>query len=110
MSLDEARNSLKDAALAYACSSNGDIKHLCMAALAYAEERSKVAPKPQTLRVEMVIPFGRSKNTPISAAETKDLEWVAGALQKSIDDPAKERWADGNRQLLQAIESELSKR
>ncbi len=115
MSLDEAREELKNAASIYgrAPDSVDAVKVLCMAAVAYAAERSKSvpAPAPQARRSDdVVIPFGRSKGTPIADAETNDLEWVAGALTKSIDDPAKARWADADRALLAAIEAELATR
>ena len=64
----------------------------------------------RTLRSGKVIPFGRSKNVPIEEATTQDLQWVAGALKSSIEDPAKERWAADNRALLDAIENELETR
>ena len=63
-----------------------------------------------TLRSGQVVPFGRSKGTPIEEADTKDLQWLAGAMRESIADPAKEKWAAKNRELLDAIEHELETR
>lgn len=63
-----------------------------------------------TLRSGQVVPFGRSKGTPIEEADTKDLQWLAGAMRESIADPAKEKWAPKNRELLDAIEHELETR
>ena len=57
-----------------------------------------------------VIPFGRSKGTPIEEAETQDLEWVSMRLAESISDPEKARWAASNRALLEAIGAELEGR
>ena len=62
------------------------------------------------LRSGQVVPFGRTKGTPIEEAETKDLQWLAGAMRESIADPAKERFAPKNRELLDAIEHELETR
>lgn len=58
----------------------------------------------------LVIPFGRSKGTPIGDATTPDLEWVAGALRRSVDDPTKARWRAQNEELLAAVEHELERR
>jgi hypothetical protein len=63
-----------------------------------------------TLRSGQVVPFGRTKGTPIEEADTKDLQWLAGAMRESIADPAKERFAPKNRELLDAIEAELETR
>lgn len=63
-----------------------------------------------TTTSDAVIPFGRSKGTRVVDAETKDLQWVAGALKQSLADPAKERFAPSNRALLDAIETELEER
>lgn len=54
--------------------------------------------------------FGRNKGQPISGVETKELEWYAGAMRKSIDDPSKERWRDSNQAMLDAIEAEIERR
>lgn len=61
-------------------------------------------------RSGQVVPFGRDKGTPIEEAETKSLQWLAGAMRESIADPAKERFAPKNRALLDAIEAELETR
>jgi hypothetical protein len=63
-----------------------------------------------TTASDATIPFGRSKGTRVVDAETKDLQWVAGALKQSLADPAKERFAPANRALLDAIEHELEGR
>lgn len=55
-------------------------------------------------------PFGRQKGQPIAGAETADLRWYAGALQRSIDDESKARWRDANQAVLDAIETELEGR
>lgn len=58
----------------------------------------------------VVVPFGRSKGTPIEQADTKDLRWVASALAQSIDNPEKARWRDENERTLAAIQRELGTR
>lgn len=63
-----------------------------------------------TLRSGQVVPFGRDKGVPIEEADTKSLQWLAGAMRESIADPSKEKWAAKNRQLLDAIEVELETR
>lgn len=71
---------------------------------------AETKPKSKHERSGELIPFGRSKGQPIEEADTKDLQWVAGAVKVSIEDPAKERWAPKNRALLLAIEAELETR
>lgn len=88
------------------------------AAKAWAAASNATAPKSgavrgtngNTLRSGQVVPFGRTKGLPIEEAETKDLQWLAGAMRESIADPAKEKWAPKNRELLDAIEHELETR
>lgn len=104
-----AWQALASAAVAYA----SDKSTLPAQRLADAAERwskAKRAAKPGANADDFVVPFGRSKGTPIADAKTNDLEWVAGALRKSIDDPEKERWRESNQVLLSAIESELEGR
>ena len=54
-------------------------------------------------------PYGRSKGAPISGASTQDLEFYANGCRRTLDDPAKARWHDKERQLLAAIEAELAR-
>lgn len=93
-------------------------QQLSDAAKAWAAACGAVTSAPKTvkgtngsaLRSGQVVPFGRSKGTPIEEADTKDLQWLAGAMRESIADPAKEKWAPKNRELLDAIETELETR
>ena len=118
MSSDEATKAawreLQVAATAFGKSTTGDTeaaKALSDAALAYAAARG--GPKPQRAATGdggHVLPFGRSKGLPITKATPADLQWVLGALQKSIDDPEKARWRDSNEALAEAIRNELEAR
>ena len=103
---------LATAAKKYAAeASKENAQALSDAAKAWVQEPGEQSAKPKSVAHDgVVIPFGRSKGTPIGQADTKDLMWVADALRKSIDDPAKERWVDSNRTLLGAIEFELETR
>jgi hypothetical protein len=84
---------------------------LSEAAKAWASASREGAPqRAATTGDGPVIPFGRSKGLPITKADAKDLQWVLGALQKSIDDPEKARWRDSNEALAEAIRSELEAR
>jgi hypothetical protein len=61
-------------------------------------------------RSGQVVPFGRSKGTPIEEADTKDLQWLLNAVSESVDDPSKERWREKNVALRDAIKAELEMR
>lgn len=100
----KAWNDLAAAARSYAANQNASTAQtLANAGEAWAQSK-KIACAPP------VLPFGRSKGTPISRAETKDLEWVAERLRESIDDPGKSRWKAANELLLEEIENELEGR
>lgn len=108
---------LSQVAVQFARSTTGDkaaAQALHDAALAYAAASKPVAtaskPARTGARSGAVVPFGRDKGVPIEEADTKSLRWLAGAMRESIADPAKEKWADKNRQLLDAIEAELETR
>lgn len=58
----------------------------------------------------MVFPaYGRSKGAPIAGASMQDLEYYASGARRTLDDPAKSRWHDKERQLLAAIEAEIAR-
>ncbi len=54
-------------------------------------------------------PYGRSKGAPIAGATMQDLEYYASGCRRTLDDPAKSRWHDKERQLLAAIEAEIAR-
>lgn len=51
--------------------------------------------------------YGRSKGAPIAGATMQDLEFYANGAVRSINDPAKERFRDKERALLEAINAEI---
>lgn len=115
MTLAEAWHALTLAAEEYARGVNERSRNeLHRAAITYAQHRETPKPRPTGVAdhrtTEAVIPFGRSKGKPINEASTRDLEWVLGALEKSIDDPAKARWRDSNQATADAIRDELEGR
>lgn len=81
------------------------------AALGWARAKGWREPRAGAPQSGAVLPpFGRSAGQPIAGVETKDLEWYAGALRRSIDDPEKSRWVESNQAVLDAIEAELEGR
>lgn len=84
---------------------------LCDAASAYDKERqAHFRPQQTKEAAKFVIPFGRTKGTPIGDAETKDLTFIAGRLKEGLDDPDKARYRAKNEELIAAIERELETR
>jgi hypothetical protein len=57
-----------------------------------------------------VAPFGRAKGQPLDAVETKDLQWLADALGRSIDDPSKQMYRRKNEGDLANVQAELARR
>lgn len=51
--------------------------------------------------------YGRAKGEPVAGASMQDLEFYANGARRSLADPAKARWHDGERRLLAAIEAEM---
>ena len=54
-------------------------------------------------------PYGRSKGQPVAGASAGDLEYYAAGCQRTLDDPAKARWHEKERALLDAIKAEQKK-
>jgi hypothetical protein len=88
-------------------------KALQDAVFAYARLRDK-PPQPTGLSDHrdspFVVKFGRSKGKTLAECDTADLNWLAGAIRRSIDDPSKARFIEQNRSDLAAIEHELETR
>ncbi len=58
----------------------------------------------------MLLPnYGRSKGMPVVGASLQDLEFYANGARRSLADASKSRWHDKERQLLAAIEAEISR-
>lgn len=86
-------------------------QRLAEAACEWARAKGWREPREAAPKADAVLPnFGRQKGEPIAGVETKDLEWYASAMRRSIDDPEKARWADANQAVLDAIEAELERR
>ncbi len=57
-----------------------------------------------------VAAFGRNKGLPLTELDDKDLEWLAGALQTSIDDPSKRAYIRKNSADLENVRREQADR
>ena len=117
--LDEKRKALFSAAVEYAASPGDGVaqRRLCGAAAEYQDARMSAAhgvtaavSAAEQKRDEPVLPFGRAKGKTLSKAGKGDLEWVLGALEGSINDPAKARFLDANQALAEAVRAELARR
>lgn len=110
---DQRRDELFDAAARYEGSPKTveDQRALCDAASAYHKEReAHFKPKQNAEAAGLMIPFGRSKGTPIGEASKADLEWVLPKMREKLDDPAKQRYRAQDEKLIAAIERELGTR
>lgn len=86
-------------------------RELCDAASAYDKERrAHFKPQQHQEASKLVVPFGRTKNTPIGEAKTEDLEWVLARLKEKLEDPERARFRADNEKLIAGIERELGTR
>ncbi len=117
--LDGAREALRHAAANYAPAypnPGPEWDDLCRAAIAYADQRALsigAAQRTQSYsgpRSGAVVPFGKTKGRPIEDESDKGLAYLSDAMQRSIDDPSKERWAESNRTLKAAVDAEIARR
>jgi len=67
-------------------------------------------PPPRRPSEPAVCRFGKQKGVPLSKLSDNDLEWYAGALQKSVDDPSKAQWREYNERDLRAAHDEMAAR
>ena len=68
------------------------------------------APRPAVTSGGVCFPnYGRSKGMPIVGASMQDLEFYSSGARRSIADPEKSRWHDKERDLLAAIEAEITR-
>lgn len=71
----------------------------------------KAAPAaPRASGEGITIPFGKHKGKRLGEPPADDLIWLKGAVEKSVDDPAKANFKEKNLALLNAIEAELDLR
>jgi len=67
-------------------------------------------PRPSPGGAPAVFPnYGRSKGAPIAGASQGDLEYYANGCRRTLGDPGKSRWHDRERELLAAIEAEMTR-
>ncbi|MCE9580025.1 MAG: hypothetical protein K8W52_43315 [Deltaproteobacteria bacterium] len=69
----------------------------------------RAAPPPSSDGGMVFPPYGRSKGAPVAGASMQDLEYYASGCKRTLNDPAKARWHDKERQLLAAIEAEMAR-
>lgn len=120
--LNDARENLFSVARSFAETPLDTLaqRALCEAAAVYQQARLNAAsgataagnapPLGSNDSSDFVVRFGRSKGKRISECDTADLQWLAGAMQRSIDDPEKQRFAEQNRSDLAAILAQLNTR
>lgn len=73
--------------------------------------RQPAAAKPATtVQDGVTVPFGKNKGQRLAEVSEDNLEWLKGAVSKSVDDPSKANFRDKNLQLLAAVEAELDLR
>lgn len=82
---------------------------LAIGATPSAAAPRRAAPPPPADGGMVFPPYGRSKGQPVSGATVQDLEYYASGCRRTLNDPAKSRWHDKERQLLAAIEAELAR-
>lgn len=72
-----------------------------------SEPKNGAAPAPAD---GPVAKFGKSKGHPITSMSDEDLDWYAGAIRKSVDDPEKSRYRASNEAHLKEVLAELERR
>lgn len=84
------------------------LSDLTIGGAAEAAQPRRAAPTSRNDSGMVFPPYGRSKGAPVSGASLQDLEYYASGCRRTLDDPAKSRWHDKERQLLAAIEAEIA--
>jgi len=59
---------------------------------------------------EVIAPFGKQKGKPLSELNDENLQWLAEAVKKSVEDPTKEKWKAKNQALVEACREEYKRR
>ena len=72
-------------------------------------QMAPAAARPSATGGPVFPPYGRSKGQPVAGASAGDLEYYAAGCQRTLDDPAKARWHEKGRALLDAIKAEQKK-
>jgi hypothetical protein len=54
--------------------------------------------------------YGRAKGQPIAGADLRDLQFYKQGCERTLADPSKARWHEKERELLGAIDAEISTR
>lgn len=114
--LAEKRAQLFSAATEYASNPNDATgRALCLAASAYSEARMSAASgvtaaKAQAAGSEPTWPFGEKKGRPLRECTKRDLEWLVGVTEASLEDPTKAKFRDSNLERLEHLRAELRRR
>lgn len=107
----QAWQALLDAGEAYRATGDAaQAQALSAAAKAWAAVSPGAAPSRGTAATGGVVPFGRDKGKPLADCTDRDLQWLAGALRRSIEDESKARYLDANTRDLSAVEAEMGRR
>jgi hypothetical protein len=61
-------------------------------------------------RSHVIAKFGRGKGAPITEMTDSDLEWYAGAISRSVEDPSKARYRADNEAHLVDVTEEIASR
>lgn len=72
-----------------------------------SEPKNGAAPAPAD---GPVAKFGKSKGHPITSMSDEDLDWYAGAIRKSVDEPEKSRYRASNEAHLKEVLAEIERR
>jgi hypothetical protein len=59
---------------------------------------------------ELKVPFGKQKGQRIGDVDSRNLRWLLGVVEESIDSPEKERFRAKNVELRDAVRAELEGR
>ncbi len=114
MNIEESRTNLHVAAKEYAAATGASRtpawEKLCVASVDFTKAQQASNRSANEGDSDAVIPFGKSKGTPLGEATDKDIKWFMGILPANVDDPTKARWKAANEKLLAAFEAEAERR
>jgi hypothetical protein len=113
MSLESARQTLYDEAVAFAYGDRNDRarqQKLCEAAKQYHREFIERTAKPEGSEPptdELTVPYGKQQGKKLSECKASDLKWLLGTVLENIENPDKAKWREKNEALADAIERTL---